>query len=103
MQLTVWEIVGAVGGKLLCGAGDRVVTGIKTDSREIEPGESLTWPSKAPAIHPLEPDWTLPTRLRQHGNPLEPALALALSTMANCSRARAAAWVSWAVSLTAAV
>lgn len=51
--------------------------GVVLSVREIEPGESLTWPSKAPAIHPLEPDWTLPTRLRQHGKPLEPALALA--------------------------
>ncbi len=39
MQLTVWEIASAVGGKLLCGAGERPVTGIKTDSREIEPGD----------------------------------------------------------------
>lgn len=39
MQLTVWEIASAAGGKLLCGAGERIVTGIKTDSREIEPGD----------------------------------------------------------------
>ncbi len=39
MQLSVWEVVSAVGGRLICGAGETVITGVKTDSREIERGD----------------------------------------------------------------
>ena len=39
MRMTVDQIVKATGGKLLCGYPGAVVTGVKTDSRAIRPGD----------------------------------------------------------------
>ena len=39
MKLTIEQIVKASGGELLCGDPQRLVTGIKTDSRTIAPGD----------------------------------------------------------------
>lgn len=51
--------------------------GVVLSIREIEKGESLTWPSKSPSLHLLEPDSTLPALLRESGKPSESTLALA--------------------------
>lgn len=39
MILTISEILSVCGGTLLCGKEDTVITGVKTDSREIRPGD----------------------------------------------------------------